>query len=430
MFKKVIYNTASQIVGKIISASSTLLVTVIIAKALGEAGYGDLTKIFVFVGYFYILADFGLNSIYVKTAKTKDKEQSFLKVLVGTRLLLSLTLAFVAIAVGFLTPYDPLSKTGFSPLVKTGIAIYSLTIITQSLYTSANAFFQKNLRYDLSTIAVIFGSATILTGALTAYQFNGSILSYVSIYIFSGIVTLCVATFFIFKKLKKFPLPTFDFNKMLIMLKGAWPIGTSLVLNLIYFRIDVFILANVRPSSEVGIYGLAYQFFESSLAIPIFFSNALYPWLIKIYEQDLKAFKNQLIQWLKILTAVAILLTLLLFIIAQLIPLIYNGQFQGSVKALQILALGMPFFFASALLWHCLIILDRQKLLILIYLSGAVFNLLANLIFIPLFGFLSAAVITTLSEALVLALLTIACLKSYNQQLNTNNYQSVINNER
>jgi len=143
MFKKVIYNTGSQIVGKVITASITLVVTIIIGRTLGESGYGDFTKIFVFVGYFYTLADFGLNAIFVRLSK---EELTLFKVLVGLRLLIGIVLAIVATLVAFLLPYNSAQNIGFAPLVKIGIVIASATIITQALFTTANAYFQKNLR--------------------------------------------------------------------------------------------------------------------------------------------------------------------------------------------------------------------------------------------------------------------------------------------
>ena len=72
MFKKVIANTVFQIIGKAITAATTFLLTIIIGRSLGPAGYGEFTKIFVFVGYFYAIYDFGLNNIFVKVTSGKN----------------------------------------------------------------------------------------------------------------------------------------------------------------------------------------------------------------------------------------------------------------------------------------------------------------------------------------------------------------------
>lgn len=417
MVKKVFYNVASQVFGKGLTASATFIVTILISRALGEAGYGDFTKIAVFVGYFYTLADFGLNSIYVKIADDKN-QVNLLKTLLGTRLLMAVSLVMVASAIGFLVPYDPVSATGFSPLVKIGIAIASLTIITQAAYTTTNALFQKKLRYDLSTIAVAAGAVAVLVGTLLVTLMGGGVLAYTAIYTVQGIVNVAVAYFFIRKLTGLAVVPRFLKEDAKKIISSAWPVGIALILNLIYFRIDVFILSNFRSSAEVGVYGLAYQFFEAALTIPIFFANSIYPPLSQLAAKNYREFKSKVNFWLLTLTGISALLVIFLEVIAKFIPFIYQGRFTGSVISLQILALGMPFFFASALLWHTLIIFGRQKFLIPIYGIGAAFNLVANLIFIPQYGYMAATVITVISEALVLMLLVIAYLTfSKNRQL-------------
>ncbi|MBI2598804.1 flippase [Candidatus Curtissbacteria bacterium] len=418
MVKKVFYNVASQILGKGLTATATFIVTILISRALGEAGYGDFTKIAVFVGYFYTLADFGLNSIYVKIADDKN-QISLLKTLLGTRLLMAIALAATAIMIGFLVPYNPVSATGFSPLVKIGIAIASLTIITQALYTTTNAMFQRKLRYDLSTIAVVFGAFAVLAGTFLVTLQKGGLLAFTSIYVVQGVVNVTLAFLFIKKLTGLVIFPKFILSQAKKIISGAWPVGTALVLNLIYFRIDVFILSSVRSSAEVGVYGLAYQFFEAALTVPIFFANSIYPPLQDLARQDFSQFKSKVKFWLLTLAGISLLLVAFLVVIANFIPVIYQGRFTGSVLSLKVLALGMPFFFASALLWHTLIIFGKQKFLILIYGAGALFNLIANLIFIPRYGYMAASAITVISEALVLALLAIAYIYFSKKVLST-----------
>ena len=405
MFKKVLYNTGSQIIGKVITASITLAITVIIGRTLGESGYGDFTKIFVFVGYFYTLADFGFNAIFVRLPK---EELNLFKVLVGLRLVIGVTLAAIATLIAFLLPYNSAQNIGFDPLVKIGIIIASATIITQALFTTANAYFQKNLRYDLSTIAAVTGYIFILAVAAVVGLTSKGILGYTIAYVVGGFVLVSAAYLIISKKLRRYFLPVFNWQQSIHLLKLSWPIGTALVFNLIYFRIDVFILSNFRSSYEVGVYGLAYQFFEAALAIPIFFANAIYPVLAKLYTTNIEDFKKQVLFWIKVLISVSVILALALIIVSGFIPFIFHQRFHGSTQALQILALGMPFFFISALFWHLLIIYGRQKFLIYIYGTGAAVNLIANLVFIPQFGYLAASIITVVSEGLITLLLFLA----------------------
>lgn len=407
MIKRVFFNAAAQILGKAFTAGTTLIVTLLVGRTLGPAGYGEFTKIFVFVGYFYTLCDFGMNSIFVAQSNLKN-EISLFRVLVSLRLVMAVIFASLALFLGMLLPYNVAENTGFSPIVKAGIALGSLTILTQTLYTTANAFFQKKLRYDLSTIAAVLGSLTILLAVFLISFARGATTQFVLAYVLGGAVMVISAYVILYKKWRVFIIPKVDLAPFINYLAKSWPIGLALILNLLYFRIDILILSWVRRPEEVGIYGLSYQFFEASLAVPIFFVNAIYPYLADIYRQNISKFHKDFRFWSLVLFSISIFLAVFLILISFLIPLLYDLRFASSRLPLIILATGMPFFFLSALLWHILIIYQKQKSLVLVYGAGFVFNLIANLIFIPRFGYMAAAVNTIISEAVILFLLTVA----------------------
>lgn len=409
MIRRVFYNAGAQILGKGFTAGTTLVVTLLIGRLLGPAGFGDFTKIFVFVGYFYTFADFGLNSIFVAKSNLKD-EKTLFRVLVFLRLAMALTFVALALLVGFFLPYNTAENTGFSPLVKIGIAIASVTILTQGLYTTANAFFQRKLRYDLSTIAAVSGAITILLAVLLISLKGGSVIQFAQAYVAGGIVTVFVAYLILYRRWRILVIPKIDWPVFLNYLSKSWPVGLALILNLLYFRADVLILAWVRQPEEVGIYGLAYQFFEASLAVPIFFVNAIYPYLAGVYKQNISKFYKDFKFWVLVLLAISVALSVFLILVSFLIPFIYDLRFAPSKAPLVILASGIPFFFLSALLWHVLIIYDKQKNLVLVYGAGALFNLIVNLIFIPRFGYIAAAVNTVVSEAFILLLLIVIVL--------------------
>ena len=409
MIRRVFYNAGAQILGKGFTAGTTLVVTLLVGRSLGPAGFGDFTKIFVFVGYFYTFADFGLNSIYIAKSNPQNEKLLF-RVLVSLRLVMALVFVALALLVGFFLPYNAAENTGFGPLVKIGIAVASATILTQALYTSANSLFQKNLRYDLSTVAAISGSLVILLSVILTTASGGSITQYVLAYVVGGVVTVFVAYLILYKRWQILVFPKIDRLAFSNYLSKSWPVGLALILNLLYFRADVLILAWVRQPQEVCIYGLAYQFFEASLAVPIFFVNAIYPYLAAVYKQNIGKFYKNFKFWVLVLLAISVLLSVFLILVSFLIPFLYDMRFAPSRGPLVILASGIPFFFLSALLWHILIIYDRQKNLVLVYGAGFIFNLAANLIFIPKFGYIAAAANTVISEAFILLLLAVIVL--------------------
>jgi O-antigen/teichoic acid export membrane protein len=390
-FISIASNTFAQILGKVATAGTTLLITILIARAFGAQGYGDFTKIITYVALFFLFADFGLNAIYLQ----HEKEQDW-NVLLGVRLVGSMLLMFLAIAVLSFLPQS--STDGFTGLVRLGIILYSPTIIFQALLTTANAYFQKQLRYSFSTIAVGVGSVVsliliwIAAGVFTSAA--GTIGSVIALMV-GSIVTAVLALVFV-RRLKQSLSPSFNRPMARSLLIAAVPLGATLIFNVVYFRIDSLIMTLTRTTAEVGIYGLAYKFFELPLVVPTFFMNSVFALMVRNANQT-RIFKKSF--W--ILFPSSMVFTIVLWATAPLLPFI-KQDFSASVPVLRVLSLSLPFFFLTSLTMWTIIALKKQTALLFIYGVSMVMTVLAYVIFIPTYGMMAAAWITVLSEGIVL----------------------------
>jgi len=96
-----------------------------------------------------------------------------------------------------------------------------------------------------------------------------------------------------------------------------------------------------------------------------------------------------------------------------IIQILGGDEFTQSVLVLQILLSGLIIYFVSAPLAWLIVVLEKQVYLPWIYLLNAIFNIVANIIFIPRYSFYAAAVITHLSELMILFLLVYAAKKAW-----------------
>ena len=71
----------------------------------------------------------------------------------------------------------------------------------------------------------------------------------------------------------------FDFAYWGKIIKTTWPIALSIVLTLIYFKIDTIFLSLMKPAADVGIYGVAYRVLEVLIFFPAIFSGIMMPLL-------------------------------------------------------------------------------------------------------------------------------------------------------
>ena len=190
----------------------------------------------------------------------------------------------------------------------------------------------------------------------------------------------------------------------LSLFKEALPLGAMLFLNTMYSRADVFVIAAISGDKAVGIYSLAYKFFEFPLAFAAFFANSVFPHYVVTYKTNQTHFWQIFKKATLSLVAVSLVFTLGGFILAPYLRLI-KPEYALSGLPLQILVLSYPVFFATSALSWLVFILKKEKALIWIYGLSFGLNILANWLLVPQYGYLASSWITVVGEVLVLLFL-------------------------
>lgn len=395
MKKIVAANTMSQLLGRGMSVATTVIVTLVVARQFGASGYGDFVKVTTYAALFYLIADFGVNAIFLQ-----HNEREYFPALVGLRLIGGAALIALSLVILFVLPGS--ASQGYTPWVRMGILLFSPTILLQGLITTANAVFQKKLRYDLATWAIFFGS--IVTIALLFLSKN--LLVVVGVVAVGTLVTSLSSFLFAARLVGHIDFsPTMEKIKQLFI--PSIPLGITLLFNLVYFRADSIIITLTRPTAEVGVYGLAYKVFEVVLVFPTFFMNAVYPLLLK----ERTRFKKILANSLLFLLVTSFVFLVVLWFVAPLLLFVRN-DFVASIAALRVLSLGLPFFFVTSVTMWGLIALKKQKLLATIYGASMVVNVIGNIVLVPTYGFMASAWMTMVGEGIVLTLSSVALYKS------------------
>lgn len=396
---KVAFNTAAQLGAKILSAGTTFLVTIVLARRYGAESFGDFVKITAFVGLFFLATDFGLNAQWLKG-------HSPFTTLLRARLFLAVVFAGAALLLLAALPTGV--GMGYTQSVRVGIYLFLPAILFQSLLTSGNAVFQKTLRYEISTATLAAGALVVLSSLvlLPALGVTGAMVGVGAM--LGGIATTGILSALAAGRLSPTPraqTPRLKDAQGLII--ASIPLGLTLLFNVIYGHVDGIILATTRPTSEVAFYGFAYRVFEFALALPTFFMNAVYPLLLGALGtnlpsiQDPKRFSALARKAFITLVVGSVAMLLLLWIAAPLVAVV-RPEFAASAPALRVLSLGLPMFFVSSLVMWMLIALGRLRSLVYLYGASMALNIILNLLFIPTYGFMAAAWITIVGEALVL----------------------------
>ena len=387
---KISKQTIFQLLGKVITSVATFIMLGLIARNFGEDGTGTFTLALTYLSIFYLLSDFGFNAHILK-----QQDMQWQKLL-GTRIVWSIILIGISLA---LLPFWSFATPSFSQSVLIG----SLAIMGSAVFVTSNLIFQSKLRYDFSVLASSTGTLIGLAVFLYFISLGLPISVMVLPHMISWII-IALTSLILVKRLTSKLTPLYDFSSSLKLLKDSWPIAATLALNVVYFRVDSFLLAYFRNISDVGIYNIAFSIFQTALVFPAFIMNAYYPMMLKSLKQI------RVIGL--ILLVIAGLGSLLTFLLAPLlVSILTGGGFEGSVESLQILSLGFPAFFLSSLMLWILVTKNRYKVMLAIYGIGLLVNIVLNLIYIPSGSFIAASWITVLCEYLILTLQVVSLIR-------------------
>lgn len=391
--RKIAYNTVVQIAGKVIVTIMAAASVAILTRYLGPDGYGKFTIALVFLSFFSIMADLGLFTIVVREiSKDKSRTEEIVGNAMSLRLLLTVAVMLLAIGIGWLFPY--------TTDIKIGIAIASLSLLFGLLNSSLITVLQARLRMDYSVIADIIGRAVSLAAVIVVAWLNLGYFAVVGTAAVGALATFLTSNYFVRRMIKVRFLGDRALWKKLFM--ESLPLGIVITLTFIYFRLDTILLSVFRSNAEVGLYGAAYKIIELLLTVPGFFVNSVFPVLNAYLAANDTRIRTLINQSFQSLVLLSFPITVALILLGeQLIDLVAGAGFQGSALALQLLAPALIFYFADLLLGYMIVAKGRQKVMIVISGGILVLNVILNVLTIPLFGYVAAAINTVVSEILV-----------------------------
>jgi O-antigen/teichoic acid export membrane protein len=177
---------------------------------------------------------------------------------------------------------------------------------------------------------------------------------------------------------------------------GIWLIT---IVGLLHFQGDMVLLSLLQPPSEVGIYAIAYKFIEQAFLIPGLLMSAIFPILVRRVHTNGQSAMELVRRLSSLLLLLGISLSLLVFVMApDLVRLVASGEFAPAAEPLRVASLALPAIFVSMIYFNILIVLNRQRTLIVISLSSLALNMILNLYFIPRYSYMGAAWVTVGTE--------------------------------
>jgi O-antigen/teichoic acid export membrane protein len=184
------------------------------------------------------------------------------------------------------------------------------------------------------------------------------------------------------------------------LLSQSWMLILTAALSIIYFKIDQVMLGQMAGDEEVGVYSAATRLSEVWYFIPTAIVTSVFPALIKAKGRGDKIYYARLQQlydflaWLGL--AVAVFFT---FASDWLIVLIFGDKYAAAGPILSVHIWAGVFIFLKVAMGRWLLNEGKLAFLFISSGSGAIINVTLNILLIPRYGGMGAAVATVISYA-------------------------------
>jgi O-antigen/teichoic acid export membrane protein len=395
--RQVAWNTFAQTAARAGVLGLGVVTTVLLTRYLGVASYGDYVIVTVYVSLFAVLFDWGIPTMLARELPRVEQPEK----LVGNALALRVAIAVPVSVVAGALAFGLYSDEGDAQ-ARNGILLALPTILAIAVLSTLSPIFQVRMKMDRVAAAEILSQ---ILGAIAVIILVATDRSFYELVLASVLtsVTYAVLVYAFARRLTKVSL-SFDIPAWKRLFRAALPLGIAIAVGTIYFRADALILSLLKSSHDVGIYGVAYRFFEMTIPFPTFFLAPVFPLLsaTAVSTAGLAEFSQLLQRSFDVLMVAAVLVVAVTLPLApDMIRIVAGESFADSALPLRILMVGAALYFLASLFLFALIALDRQQRVLLISLVALVVNLALNLALIPSFSYTAAAVIATGTQLVI-----------------------------
>jgi O-antigen/teichoic acid export membrane protein len=394
--RRIVVDTTQRIGAEVVSKLASIAFYVVFAREVGDSGFGIFTFALALAALVTTLANFGQDVVLIRdVASAHSRIERYLGNALALKSVLALAATGVMLAVATLA--------GMAEQTRLVFLVLAIAITLETLMSTFFAAFQAFAR--IGFISLILVCQRVLTAAvgITVLLLGGGVVAASVVYLGGAVLAFALAAGFFFGAVAR-PRLQMEPRGWWPLMRQAFPIGIGTVFATTLFRIDAAILALFVTNAVVGDYGAAYRLFEATLFITWSVGTAVFAAFARL-GPDQKAELRRLQEYaLKLAVAATLPIAVAALVLGTgIVVLVYGSAFEEGGAALTLLAPAIALHPIEHLLAGMLLVQHRQNLVAMLVGVVALGNIVANLALIPVLSLHGAALVTSLSEAALVA---------------------------
>ena len=365
----------------------------VIARVLGAEELGRYAFALSYATLFSVAVHLGLNDLIIRqVAVNKAEGPRYFTVAIITKFAMGvLVTGATAITIGVSG-----KPTAVQELV---LAAALMTSLVSGVETVVVAFFYAHERMSyvliLGIMRVTLNAVVGIGAALAGLGARGVLWG------FLAVETVVAAFAFLWVRGRlglRFARVTLrDFPSLLWR---SLPFGLNGIFITIYMQLHYSLLSFFSGDAATGVYAAAAKLVTFLCFIPTALTQALYPYLSRLAAGEGDGPRRPAVRSIRYLALISFPAALYLFFRAgPVVSLVYGDDYAGAARLLAVLALTLPFVFATYPAAVALNAVRRERANTAVAAGAAAVNVAANLILVPFLGPFGAALAFLATES-------------------------------
>jgi O-antigen/teichoic acid export membrane protein len=402
--RRVSKNALARFLAQVLARLLSLVLVALVARYEPAEALGSYVLVLTLVGFAGVASDLGLNIFLIReTARQTDHQRQ--RELLGTVLPLKLGLSVVVLAGLLLLA----AVAAFPEATVQLLPVGGLLLVPEAVTGTVRAFINGRQRMEVSGVidvtvrllAVAASFPALLAGfGVTAVLLCTLGATLAGVVLYSAVLWRWRAT----------PHWRWAPPAWRACLAESYPFALTSLAAMVYSRLDLVLLGLWQDELAVGTYGAAYKLWETIGLLPASLLEAMFPEMSRLAStqegrQRLRGLFRTA-SW-AMLGGGLLLAAAGLLAAGTLIPLVYGGtgSYTPAVLPFRLLVCAVPAMFLYLLSGHVLYAVEKQRRVTGAMLVVGLVNVTLNLIVIPRWSYLGAALVALVSEWLLVALL-------------------------
>jgi O-antigen/teichoic acid export membrane protein len=403
--RRILANTTYRLSADVGAKIASVALFVVMARELGEAGFGLFSFALALVMLVTAAADFGQDRVLTREVARRP---ATLDGYLANTLALKLALALPGLAVATAI----VAATGADRTTLAVVALLGLAVIADLLTATCFAVYQAFERMAFIPVVLVTQRFVTAVVGIAALLLGAGVVPVAAIFLLSAVLGFGLALTLLLGRVAR---PRLELRPRMwsALMRAAAPIGLAGLFAIVLFRIDMVMLAAFEPHQVVGQYGAAYRLFETTLFLSWAVGAAVYPVLSRSSRTSDPPVAGVYERSIKLVVALTLPLAAGAAILADpLVRLVFGAQYDEAGEALALLAPAIAFYPLAYVAGYLLVSQDRSGWLTVTYAVVAVENVALNFVLIPWFSLEGAALGTSISEFLAAAILLLGAART------------------